>query len=711
MDNLDNYNIEEKKDSNNQKITFFTVFSNLKSENKDSNNHNINNFTNDNIKSNELNSNNTKNIIKDKIAFFNDISDNNNNIEEKKLEKKEKIPFFNEISKNNNNIEEKKLENNDKSNNNTNIGEKNLEKKNKIPFFNDISNNNNTIEVKKEKIPFFNEISNKKNQKENNKNLNFISEMYLNNFKSTMKLNETSYSYLGDLEYKNFKLIFTPYENNINQFYYYCIYKPRSYNFSIFEIDKIKYLERKIQIYLKDKRIFEFNTESVLNFQTKIIGLINPNQPSNYFEYALYYKNKISNINYQLNGWEIYNIENEFYRQDLDFSKYKFTKLNMKYTICSTYPKILIIPFLYQENNLKNISNLRNNNRFPVLTYYYSNEKSSLWRSSQILYNNKTNIDMDYLSLIKNNNDRKINIIQLLSQNQTSKYDVKQSNKDYKFVKINLDNITLVRKNFKLYKKEKDNKNWMIEISRLIEISNLISKSIYHGIHNLIQSIDDFDITTQICSIVQILLDPYFRTIIGFAVLIEKEWISFGHPFSLRNGCNNNILKRKERSPIFIQFLFIIYQLIFQFPTAFEFNEELLIFLTKEIYTNKYGTFLFDCEKNLNEFNGKNLTVSIWSDVFLHKYKFYNNNYIKYNDKLNPLFEPYLLDPWKNFLNFYKKIGKCFINQNRIYKYEILRNEKENEGKAFHEIYNLLKDNKIQNQLSENTINFLSNYG
>ncbi|KAK3846351.1 MAG: protein-tyrosine phosphatase-like protein [Linnemannia gamsii] len=50
----------------------------------------------------------------------------------------------------------------------------------------------------------------------------------------------------------------------------------------------------------------------------------------------------------------------------------------------------------------------------------------------------------------------------------------------------------------------------------------------------LVHCTDGWDRTTQMVSLAQILLDPYYRTIHGLRVLIEKEWISCGHPFHSR---------------------------------------------------------------------------------------------------------------------------------------------------------------------------------
>ena len=54
------------------------------------------------------------------------------------------------------------------------------------------------------------------------------------------------------------------------------------------------------------------------------------------------------------------------------------------------------------------------------------------------------------------------------------------------------------------------------------------------GVSVLVHCSDGWDRTAQICSVTQLLLDPYYRTLQGFAVLIEKEWCAFGFKFQGR---------------------------------------------------------------------------------------------------------------------------------------------------------------------------------
>lgn len=78
---------------------------------------------------------------------------------------------------------------------------------------------------------------------------------------------------------------------------------------------------------------------------------------------------------------------------------------------------------------------------------------------------------------------------------------------------------------------------WIKHISGILDGASLIARQvgIQHS-HVLIHCSDGWDRTSQLSALAQLLLDPYYRTIEGFIVLVEKDWLSFGHMFQLRCG-------------------------------------------------------------------------------------------------------------------------------------------------------------------------------
>lgn len=239
--------------------------------------------------------------------------------------------------------------------------------------------------------------------------------------------------------------------------------------------------------------------------------------------------------------------------------------------------------------------------------------------------------------------------------------------------------------------------NWLKHITGLLDGSALIARQvgIQHS-HVLIHCSDGWDRTSQLSAISQLLLDPYYRTIEGFIVLIEKDWLSFGHMFQHRTGYlnhekwfqtqndalagtaiqpggsdglenafnsakrffnkNNSVAsevaenegdmlpgdelskarmvvkegkdkeatKPKETSPVFHQFLDATYQLLYQHPTRFEFNERFLRRLLYHQYSCQYGTFLYNNEKSRIDAKLKERTESVWGYFLSRRAEFTN---------------------------------------------------------------------------------------
>lgn len=107
----------------------------------------------------------------------------------------------------------------------------------------------------------------------------------------------------------------------------------------------------------------------------------------------------------------------------------------------------------------------------------------------------------------------------------------------------------------------------------------------------VLQEEEGRDLSCLVASLIQVMMDPYFRTINGFQSLVQKEWVMAGYQFLDR--CNH--LKRSEKeSPLFLLFLDTTWQLLEQYPAAFEFSETYLAVLCDSTRISLFGTFLFN---------------------------------------------------------------------------------------------------------------------
>ena len=218
----------------------------------------------------------------------------------------------------------------------------------------------------------------------------------------------------------------------------------------------------------------------------------------------------------------------------------------------------------------------------------------------------------------------------------------------------------------------------------------------------LIHCSDGWDRTSQLSALTQILLDPFYRTINGFAVLIEKDWLSFGHQFALRNGLIKKGGGDDQASPIFLQFLDAVHQLLLQNPNSFEFNENFLLFLAKNYNLNLYGTFMFNNDKHRKNKKAKEKTVSVWTEIYKN-YEPYLNIYYSPNSVkiLKPNFAYYNIKIWTAFFmenNPFLRNEKIFLNEDKDVYFNSLNEffiyEKEEDKKKLKE-----KDDKYEELL------------
>ncbi|XP_074862498.1 myotubularin-related protein 10 isoform X1 [Carettochelys insculpta] len=284
-------------------------------------------------------------------------------------------------------------------------------------------------------------------------------------------------------------------------------------------------------------------------------------------------------------------------------TEWRVCSVNEGYMISTCLPEYFVVPSSLADQDLKLYSYSFIGRRMPVWCWNHPNG-SALVRMANIkdvLQQRK--IDQRWRGQLKQGLPHLL-ICNAITRSHPQRSDVHKSDLDKC-----LPNIQEIQASFIKLKQlcvnepfEEMEEKWLssLENTRWLEYVRLFLKHSAELVYMLdskhvsvvLQEEEGRDLSCFVASLIQVMLDPYFRTIVGFQSLIQKEWVMAGYQFLDR--CNH--LKRADKEcPLFLMFLDSVWQLLEQYPSAFEFSETYLTILYDSTWISLFGTFLFNC--------------------------------------------------------------------------------------------------------------------
>nr|KAF6436018.1 myotubularin 1 [Rousettus aegyptiacus] len=348
---------------------------------------------------------------------------------------------------------------------------------------------------------------------------------------------------------------------------------------------------------------------------------------------------------FNVDGWMVYNPFEEYRRQGLPNHHWRITFINKCYELCDTYPPLLVVPFRATDEDLKRVATFRSRNRIPVLSWIHPENKTVIVRCSQPLVgmSGKRNKDDEkYLDVIRETNkqiskltiyDARPNVNAVANKATGGGYESDDAYHNTELLFLDIHNIHVMRESLKKVKdivypnveeshwlSSLESTHWLEHIKLVLTGAIQVADKVSSGKSSvLVHCSDGWDRTAQLTSLAMLMLDSFYRSIEGFEILVQKEWISFGHKFA-------------------------------SFPTAFEFNERFLITILDHLYSCRFGTFLYNCESAREKQKVTERTVSLWSLINSNKDTFKNPFYTKeVNRVLYPVASMRHLELWVNY--------------------------------------------------------------
>nr|XP_033800110.1 myotubularin-related protein 7 isoform X1 [Geotrypetes seraphini] len=464
-------------------------------------------------------------------------------------------------------------------------------------------------------------------------------------------------------------------------------------------------------IHCKNYQLIQIIIPQERDFHDLYISLVRLSQPVKYEELYCFSFNPKLDKEGREQSWKLVSLVEEYVRMDIPKNLWQISDGNRDYRVCDSYPAELYVPKSVSAPVIVGSSKFRSRGRFPVLSYYCRDNNASICRSSQPLSGfsarcvedeqilqaiRKANPGSDFLYVV----DTRPKLNAMANRAAGKGYENEDNYSNIKFQFIGIENIHVMRNSLQKMLEVCElrspsvgdflwglgNSGWLKHIKAIMDAGIFIAKTVAEEATSvLVHCSDGWDRTAQVCSVASLLLDPYYRTLKGFMVLIEKDWISFGHKFNHRYG--NLDGDPREVSPVLDQFIECVWQLMEQFPCAFEFNERFLIHIQHHIYSCQFGNFLCNSQKERREIRLQERTYSLWAHLWKCRMDYmnpiYRTDHSQTQGILRPQTDPCRFKFWHGMYNRFDKgmqPRQCVLDFLMAVKEETQQLEEELEG-------------------------------